>query len=79
MNSRTKAGRERRIEQIAIEIERLGGDSDDHAALYLRATIAQSPRQGEQTMRALADEIDAWRRARRVYRRCFANLAPSKT
>ncbi|MCK1523040.1 hypothetical protein [Bradyrhizobium sp. 17] len=70
--------RERRIQQIAIEIERQGGDSDAFAAQYLRAMIVQSPRQGERTIRALADEIDAWRRARRTARRLFSNWAPVK-
>jgi hypothetical protein len=78
MGETDRAVRERRIQQIAIDIEREGGDSDAFAAEYLRAMVAQSPRQGERTIRALVDEIDAWRRARRTARRHFSNWAPVK-
>lgn len=78
MGQADRAVRERRIQQIAGEIERQGGDSDAFAAEYLRAMIAQSPRQGERTIRALAAEVEAWRRARRTARRHFSGWAPIK-
>jgi hypothetical protein len=78
MDSRSKAARERQIEQLAIEIERRGGDSDAFAAECLRDMVLQSPRQGEKTMTALVAEIDAWRRARRTARRHFSSWAPTK-
>lgn len=73
---RVRAARERRIEQVAIEIERQGGDA--FAETYLRAMISQSPRDGQQAIRKLAAEIEAWRRARRTYRQFFASWAPVK-
>ncbi|WP_143274171.1 hypothetical protein [Bradyrhizobium canariense] len=72
---RVKAARERRIEQLAIEIERHGADNDAFAAEYLRAMISQSPREGQQTIRKLAAEVEAWRRARRTYRLLFSSWA----
>jgi hypothetical protein len=78
MGQTDRVVRERRIKQIAVEIERQGGDSDAFAAEYLRTMIAQSSRQGERTIRALADEIDAWRRARRTARRLFSSWAAVK-
>ncbi|WP_369720055.1 hypothetical protein AB8Z38_22910 [Bradyrhizobium sp. LLZ17] len=73
---RVKAARERRIEQLAIEIERYGGDA--FAADFLRDMISQSPREGQQTIRKLAAEIEAWRRARRIYRQFFVSWASAK-
>jgi len=78
MGETDRAVRERRIQQIAIEIERQGGDSDAFAAKYLRAMVAQPPLQGARTMWALADEIDAWRRARRTARRHFSSWSGIK-
>lgn len=78
MGETDRAVRERRIQQIAAEIERQGGDSDGLAAEFLLAMIAQSPREGTKTMQALAGEVEAWRRARRTARRLFSNLAPAK-
>lgn len=40
--------------------------------------LSQSPRDGQQTIRKLAAEIDAWRRARRTARHHFSNWAPVK-
>ncbi|UEM13444.1 hypothetical protein J4G43_003655 [Bradyrhizobium barranii subsp. barranii] len=56
------------MQQIAIEIERQGGDSNGFA----------SPREGLKTIRALADEVEAWRQAGRTYRRFFSSWARSR-
>ena len=62
---------ERQVVLLARIIEVRGGDDDDYAERFLRAVVNQAKPRHKAIAVKLADDVDAWRRARRTYRYFF--------
>jgi hypothetical protein len=56
---------------LARVIEVRGGDDDGYASRFLEAMVRQAEPSEKAIVVKLASDVDAWRRARRVYRYFF--------
>ncbi len=62
---------EHQVKLLARIIEARGGEDDGYADRFLKAIITQANPRDKANAVKLAADVDAWRRARRAYRRFF--------